>query len=351
MCPYVSSSKFSVLVPHCSRALLHNLQPTSDRCLIFASHLTTGMILAIAIFNRLLCLQGMHWSIKYFPKSAPLSFCRNMKSAVHVPFAWWFILSSSALARTHNFKNFLSSIQVFCCKTFALLFLRCLILLLVCAVFDVITFTLFVISSTNCAHLSPSACKPLFMFLHLILCCPSAYCIPHAIIKCRIMILIIIFPASRHGFFHVKTARFVCWHHSLPTFRSEIALFARMSAPSFTDSPRCAFTFTKKVAVPAAILFRSICQFRLIWAGALFLTSHFALLHFLFLSQVMISCSHFASSVWTVTCSYLALKPIASEHAYLCAHPVITLSHFQSHLRVRQWSVSSPSASSRLALK
>ena len=37
MCPYVSSGKFSVLAPRCSRALLHNLQLTSDRCLVFAS--------------------------------------------------------------------------------------------------------------------------------------------------------------------------------------------------------------------------------------------------------------------------------------------------------------------------
>jgi len=35
MCPYVSSGKFSVLTPRCSGALLHNLQLTSDRCLIF----------------------------------------------------------------------------------------------------------------------------------------------------------------------------------------------------------------------------------------------------------------------------------------------------------------------------
>ena len=56
----------------------------------------------------------------------------------------------------------------------------------------------------------------------------------------------------------MKTARFVRWHHSLPTFGSEIALSARMSAPSFAGSPRCAFTWTKKVAVPAAIFFRSI---------------------------------------------------------------------------------------------
>jgi len=34
MCPYVSSGKFSVLALRCSRALLHNLQLTSDHCLI-----------------------------------------------------------------------------------------------------------------------------------------------------------------------------------------------------------------------------------------------------------------------------------------------------------------------------
>ena len=56
----------------------------------------------------------------------------------------------------------------------------------------------------------------------------------------------------------MKTARFVRWHHSLPTFGSDIALSARMSATSFADFPRCAFTLTRKVAVPAAILFRSI---------------------------------------------------------------------------------------------
>jgi len=33
-------------------------QSASDRCLIFASHLATGIILAIAIISRLLCLQG-----------------------------------------------------------------------------------------------------------------------------------------------------------------------------------------------------------------------------------------------------------------------------------------------------
>ena len=49
MCPYVSSGKMLMLVLRCSRALLHNLQFTSDHCLIFASHLATRMIPAIAI--------------------------------------------------------------------------------------------------------------------------------------------------------------------------------------------------------------------------------------------------------------------------------------------------------------
>ena len=120
MCPYVSG-KFSVLAPRCSRALLHNLQLTSDRCLIFASHSATGMIPAIAIISLLLCLQGTHRLFKCFPKNALLSFCHNMKSAVHVPYAGLFILPCSALARTHDFKNFLSSIQVLCCKTFTML--------------------------------------------------------------------------------------------------------------------------------------------------------------------------------------------------------------------------------------
>jgi len=121
MCPYVSSGKFSVLAPHCSCAFLHNLQLTFDRCLIFASHLATGLIPAVAIISRLLCLQGTLGSFKYFPKNPLLSLCRNMKSAVHVPYAGWLILPCSALGHTHDFKNFLSSIQVFGCKTFTML--------------------------------------------------------------------------------------------------------------------------------------------------------------------------------------------------------------------------------------
>ena len=87
LCPYVSFNKFSVLAPRCSCALLHNLQFTSDRCLIFASHLATRMIPVIAIISGLFCLQGTRGSFKYFPKNTLLSFCRNVKSAVHVPYA------------------------------------------------------------------------------------------------------------------------------------------------------------------------------------------------------------------------------------------------------------------------
>jgi len=57
---------------------LHNVQPSSDRCLIFASHLATGMLLAIAIISRLLCLPGTCGLFKYFPKNDLLSFFRNM---------------------------------------------------------------------------------------------------------------------------------------------------------------------------------------------------------------------------------------------------------------------------------
>jgi len=90
-------------------------------CIIYSLHLIAAWFLqaiwlpewfhTIAIISRLLCLQGTRGSFKYFPKNDLLSFCRNMKSAVHVPYAGWLILPCSALARTHDLKNFLSSIQ------------------------------------------------------------------------------------------------------------------------------------------------------------------------------------------------------------------------------------------------
>jgi len=124
-----------------------------------------------------------------------------MKSAVHVPYAGYLILPCSALACTHDFKNFLSSIPVFCCKTFDHALIRYLISLLVCAVLYVITFTPFFKSSPECTHLFPGTCKLFFMFWNLILCCPSSYCIPHATIKCRMTILISYVPCLAARFF------------------------------------------------------------------------------------------------------------------------------------------------------
>ena len=55
----------------------------------------------------------------------------------------------------------------------------------------------------------------------------------------------------------MKIALPVLSHHSFGTNSSDIAVSARLSAPSFAGSPRCAFTLTRKVAVPALILARS----------------------------------------------------------------------------------------------
>ena len=106
MCPYVFSSKFSVLAPRCSCSLGHNLQPTSDHfdysiCKLFGYQNDP----CDCLLSSHLYLQGTCRSFKCFPMNALLSFCRNMKSAVHVPYAGWLILSCSALACTHDLKN------------------------------------------------------------------------------------------------------------------------------------------------------------------------------------------------------------------------------------------------------
>jgi len=58
----ILSARTALFLP--SRALLHNVQPTSDHCFVFPSHLATGIIPAIAIISRHLCLQGTHGSFK-----------------------------------------------------------------------------------------------------------------------------------------------------------------------------------------------------------------------------------------------------------------------------------------------
>jgi len=139
-----------------------------------------------------------------------------------------------ALARTHDVKNFLS-IQVFCCKTFIMLW------------YD---------TSNRCLCVQSSTSSPLQTLLYRrlsVLICLQApaslslcFCTSFSAAPLRVASLILLlnvewrswyitFPASRHSFFHVKAAQFVRWHHSLPTFGSKIALSARMSAPSFAD--------------------------------------------------------------------------------------------------------------------
>jgi len=96
----------------------------------------------------------------------------------------------------------LSSIQVFCCKTVSILW------------YDASYHCLYVQTSMSSPlhhfsyrRLSVLICLQapvslsLFMFLHLIFCCPSSNCIAHAIIKCRKMILISYFPCLAARFF------------------------------------------------------------------------------------------------------------------------------------------------------
>ena len=144
----------------------------------------------------------------------------------------------------------------------------------------------------------------------------------------------------------MKTARFVLSCHSVGTSLPEIALSAWMSASSFADSPRCAFTMTRNVAAPAVVLCRSSSiafskmsassaptnvaflpslthlvttfssawllhkysmgfvtgvphnaktkdAFRTVRAGSFLFASHFPLLPFPLFLQVHIPCSHF----------------------------------------------------------
>ena len=134
------------LAPRCFRARLHNLPPASDRSFIFASHFATRMVLAIAIISRLLCLQRTRGSFKYFPKNSLLSFCRNMKSALHVPYAGWLILSLCLSSHTWFQECFVINPSVLLQDLHHAL-VRCLISLHVCAVFHVITFAPSFISS------------------------------------------------------------------------------------------------------------------------------------------------------------------------------------------------------------
>jgi len=71
----------------------------------------------------------------------------------------------------------------------------------VCAVLHVITFSLAFTLSPECAHLFPNTCKLLCICLHRIFRCLSSYCIPYAIIKCQMTMLINYFPGLAARFF------------------------------------------------------------------------------------------------------------------------------------------------------
>jgi len=65
MCPYISCGRYSVLALFWSCALWRNLQPTSDHRLIFASHLATRMIPALAPGHTIIIRRKTWWIIYY----------------------------------------------------------------------------------------------------------------------------------------------------------------------------------------------------------------------------------------------------------------------------------------------
>ena len=125
-----------------------------------------------------------------------------------------------------------------------------------CAVLYVVTFTPLFISSPECAHLSPNTCKLLFMFLHLILCCPSPYCIPHALIECRMTILISYFPCLAARF----SPREDCSIRPLAPLFAYDSLIRKNVGSLIRWFSSMRFHFDQEGCCPraAAILFRSI---------------------------------------------------------------------------------------------
>jgi len=105
MCPYISSGKILSLAPRCSCTLLHKLQPTSESPFDFCKPLG---------------YQDDPCNCHHFE---PFKFPSDAWVVPTLPQKPWSLLSiyrmigvsCSALARTHDFKIFLSSIQVFCC--------------------------------------------------------------------------------------------------------------------------------------------------------------------------------------------------------------------------------------------
>jgi len=150
---------------------------------------------------------------------------------------------------------------------------RYLASLLVCAVLYVVTFAPFFILSPECAHLSPRTFKPLFMFFHFILCYPSPYCIPHAIIKCSMTrtILISYFPCLAARFFPGEDFSI----HPLAPLVAYLLIWDNLIRQNVSSIIRwfssVRFHFDQKIAVPAAsFLFcsNSIAAARICASGA-----------------------------------------------------------------------------------
>ena len=113
--------RLSVLTLHCSRALWHNLQPASDRCLQHASHLATGINSNDPCYChhfspfmspgnvRVVQILPQEHSAFILPCTIRRPHCRMIDIV---------LLSPSLHTRS---QEFLSSIQVFCCKAFTVL--------------------------------------------------------------------------------------------------------------------------------------------------------------------------------------------------------------------------------------
>jgi len=183
----------------------------------------------------------------------------------------------------------------------AVVTVRYLISLLVCAVLRVyvITFTPHFKSSPEWASVSWSTCE-----LHIIFSLPRGMGLPH-----------------------LKTAWFMRWHHSLPTFRSEIASSARMSAPSFAGPPRCAFTLTR-----CAFTFRS--------SPRKYLFPYNSLLQYLIFrdgccQNILVRCFHHR---WRSTCGCYANT--ASAPLSACHEAIVNTLSIQANL---SWNPPPPS--------
>ena len=110
MCPYVSSGKFSKLAPGCSRALLHNLQPTSNCRLILQAIWLPEWSLLLPLFLAFYVSKGRtgrsNTSLRLFCVHFAATW--SLPSTCHMQGDWYRVLPQLAhmIARIffHQFK-------------------------------------------------------------------------------------------------------------------------------------------------------------------------------------------------------------------------------------------------------